>query len=56
MILPIVAFGSPILRDKCVNITNNYPELDNLIDNMWETMYAANGVGLAAPQINKKIR
>ena len=56
MILPIVAFGSAILRDKCINITSNYPELDNLIDNMWETMYAANGVGLAAPQINKKIR
>ncbi|MEC7646709.1 MAG: peptide deformylase [Bacteroidota bacterium] len=56
MILPIVAFGSPILRKKCENITNNYPNLDLLLANMWETMYEASGVGLAAPQINKAIR
>ncbi len=56
MILPIVAFGSPILRSKCENISNKYPELDSLLSNMWETMYEASGVGLAAPQINKAIR
>ena len=55
MILPIVAFGSPILRKKGENITAKYPELDSLLVNMWETMYEASGVGLAAPQINKSI-
>ena len=56
MILPIVAFGSPILRKKCVDISADYPNLDVLLINMWETMYQASGVGLAAPQINKAIR
>ena len=56
MILPIVAFGTPILRMKCFDISPDYPELSTLLDNMWETMYKANGVGLAAPQINKGIR
>ncbi|MBT4882198.1 MAG: peptide deformylase [Flavobacteriales bacterium] len=56
MILPIVAFGAPILRKKCVDITPEYPELETLLANMWETMYEAYGVGLAAPQINKGIR
>lgn len=56
MILPIVAFGAPILRKKCVDITPDYPELKTLLANMWETMYEAHGVGLAAPQINKGIR
>ena len=56
MILPITAFGSPLLRKQCVNITADYPSLDSLLVNMWETMYAASGVGLAAPQINKAIR
>lgn len=56
MILPIVAFGAPILRKKCVDITPDYPELKTLLENMWETMYEASGVGLAAPQINKGIR
>jgi len=56
MILPIVAFGSPILRKKCIDITSEYPKLDSLLENMWETMYQAHGVGLAAPQINKGIR
>jgi len=56
MILPIVAFGSPILRKKCSVISPGYPELDNILANMWETMYEANGVGLAAPQVNKGIR
>jgi len=56
MTLPIVAFGSPILRKKCIDISPDYPELEILIENMKETMYEAHGVGLAAPQINKGIR
>jgi len=56
MILPIVAFGTPILRKKCPDISPDYPEIDTIIANMWETMYEANGVGLAAPQVNKEIR
>jgi peptide deformylase len=56
MILPIVAYGSPVLRKVCVDISPNYENLSKLLDDMWETMYASNGVGLAAPQINKGIR
>ena len=56
MTLPIVAYGDPVLRKKAVDIDREYPELDNLIANMWETMYKANGVGLAAPQIGLAIR
>ena len=56
MILPIVAYGSNVLRSQCKEIDNSYSNLDQLIDNMFETMYAASGVGLAAPQINKSIR
>lgn len=56
MILPIVAYGSPILRNVAKDIDPHYPQLDKLIEDMWETMYASNGVGLAAPQINRDIR
>ena len=56
MILPIVAYGSPILRVVSREIDKDYPGLDKLIEDMWETMYASNGVGLAAPQVNKDIR
>ena len=56
MILPIVAYGAQILRKVTQDISADYPELPKLIDDMWETMYASNGVGLAAPQINKNIR
>ncbi|HSB94333.1 MAG TPA: peptide deformylase [Flavitalea sp.] len=56
MILPIVAYGSPILRTVAKDIDPHYPQLDKLIEDMWETMYASNGVGLAAPQINRDIR
>lgn len=56
MILPIVAYGSPILRKVCDDIESDYPNLNNLIADMWETMYNSNGVGLAAPQINKEMR
>ncbi len=56
MILPIVAYGSPILRKVATDITPDYPGLEKLIADMWETMYNSSGVGLAAPQINKDIR
>ena len=56
MILPIVAYGSPILRKVCKDIAQDHPELQKLIADMWETMYNSNGVGLAAPQINKDLR
>lgn len=56
MILPIVAYGAQVLRKKGTEITADYPGLAKLIEDMWETMYASNGVGLAAPQINKDIR
>lgn len=56
MILPIVAYGSPILRAVSKDITPDYPNLAKFLDDMWETMYASSGVGLAAPQVNKDIR
>ena len=56
MILPIVAYGNPVLRQVAQDITSEYPALDKLIEDMWETMYSSSGVGLAAPQINKSIR
>jgi peptide deformylase len=56
MILPIVAYGAPVLRTKGKLIKPDYPNLDKLIEDMWETMYESSGVGLAAPQINKPIR
>tara|TARA_B100000700_G_C14971076_1_gene821409 strand:+ start:500 stop:1078 length:579 start_codon:yes stop_codon:yes gene_type:complete len=56
MVLPIFAFGSPVLRTKCKDISKDFQKLDYLIENMWETMYKASGVGLAAPQINQPIR
>jgi peptide deformylase len=57
MILPIVAYGHPILRQVAEDVDPaNYPDLDKLIADMWETMYASNGVGLAAPQINRSLR
>ena len=56
MILPIVAYGDPILKKECEEIDENYPNLKQLISDMFETMYKAKGVGLAAPQIGKNIR
>ena len=56
MILPIVAYGTPVLKKKAADIPADYKELDQLIANMWETMYAAYGVGLAAPQIGESLR
>ncbi len=55
MIYPIVAYGDPVLREKCKPVENS-EELQAIIENMWETMQAAHGVGLAAPQIGKAIR
>jgi peptide deformylase len=56
MVLPIVAYGTPILRTVAKEIDSDYPGLAKLIADMWETMYASNGVGLAAPQVNRDIR
>lgn len=56
MILPIVAYGHPVLRKVAEDITPDYPGLAQLIEDMWETMYASSGVGIAAPQVNKSIR
>lgn len=56
MILPIVAYGDPVLKQEAEEITKDYKDLDKLIDNMFETMYSASGVGLAAPQVGKSIR
>lgn len=56
MILSIVAYGDPVLRKVGVDIDKNYPELEKLIADMFDTMAKAKGVGLAAPQIGKSIR
>ncbi len=56
MILPIVAYGSAVLRKVCEDISADYPNLKELLEDMWETMYNSNGVGLAAPQINRPVR
>jgi peptide deformylase len=56
MVLPIVVYGDPVLRKVGVDIDKNYEGLEQLIADMFETMYAANGVGLAAPQVGKAIR
>jgi peptide deformylase len=56
MIFPIVAYGTPVLKQKAKDITADYEGLEELIDDMFETMYEANGIGLAAPQIGKSIR
>jgi len=56
MVLPVVAYGNPILRKVCEDITPSWPGLEKLIADMWETLYHTNGVGIAAPQVNKAIR
>lgn len=56
MILPIYAYGQPVLRKKADDIDFNDPELTKLISDMFDTMYDSNGIGLAAPQIGKSIR
>jgi peptide deformylase len=56
MKLPILAYGHPLLRQPCTNISKEYPELEKLVAAMWETMHYANGCGLSAPQIGHAIR
>ena len=56
MVLPVVAYGHPVLRRVADDISPEYPDLQKLITDMWDTMYHTNGVGLAAPQINKPVR
>lgn len=56
MILPIIAYGDPLLKKESEEITAEYPSLSHLIENMFETMYQAKGVGLAAPQVGLNIR
>ncbi|MAB48207.1 MAG: peptide deformylase [Flavobacteriaceae bacterium] len=56
MILPIVAYGDAVLKKEAKEIDKDYPKLDELIENMYETMYGAYGVGLAAPQVGLPIR
>ena len=56
MVLPIIAYGNPVLRKVGKEITPDYPELDKLVADMWETMYNSKGVGLAAPQVGRDIR
>ena len=55
MILPVYLLGQPVLREETEDITPDYPDLQQLIENMWETMYNSDGVGLAAPQIGRSI-
>jgi peptide deformylase len=56
MILPIVAYGDPVLKKKAKNIAAEHPNFKEILENMWETMYNANGLGLAAPQVGLPIR
>ena len=56
MIYPIVIYGSPVLRKVAQEIDKDYPELDQFIKDMWDTMYVSDGVGLAAPQVGKSVR
>lgn len=56
MILPIYAYGHPVLRAETEEIQPNHPKLDEILENMWETMYAAKGIGLAAPQVGMSLR
>jgi peptide deformylase len=56
MILPIVGYGDPVLRKKCEEISKDHPGLNEIIANMYDTMYNAYGVGLAAPQVGLAIR
>ncbi|MBD3723262.1 MAG: peptide deformylase [Flavobacteriaceae bacterium] len=56
MILPIYGYGEAVLRKMCEEISKDYPNLKETIANMYETMYNAHGVGLAAPQVGLPIR
>jgi peptide deformylase len=56
MVLPIYVYGHPVLRKVAKEIDKDYPDFENFMDQMWETMYKTDGIGLAAPQIGKSIR
>ena len=56
MVLPVVAYGDPVLRKVSHEIDQDYKNLQELIENMFDTMYDSSGVGIAAPQIGKDIR
>ncbi|MGB0929821.1 MAG: peptide deformylase [Chitinophagales bacterium] len=56
MILPIIAYGTPVLRKMAADIPKDYPKLKDLVANMFETMYNAKGVGLAGPQVGLSLR
>ena len=56
MIVPIIAYGDPILKKRASDVAKNYPKLNELIADMYETMYSSKGVGLAAPQVGFSIR
>jgi peptide deformylase len=56
MILPVLAYGHPVLKKKAPNVEPDYPDLQQFIGDLWETMYQADGIGLAAPQVNRSIR
>ncbi len=56
MILPIVAYGTPVLRKVATDISKDYPQLQQFVDDLFETMYASAGVGIAAPQVGKSLR
>ncbi len=56
MILPVVAYGHPVLKKVAEDIPPEYPDLEQFIADMWETMYLSDGVGLAAPQVNRSVR
>lgn len=56
MILPIYAYGHPVLKRRAVDVPTDDPALPQLLEDMWETMYNASGIGLAAPQIGKSLR
>jgi len=56
MLLPIVAYPHPVLKRVAEEIGPEYPDLENFLSDMWETMYHADGVGLAAPQVNRSVR
>ncbi|MFN8281774.1 MAG: peptide deformylase [Chitinophagales bacterium] len=56
MILPVTLYGDPVLKKRAESITAEYPNLQDIIKNMWQTMYGASGVGLAAPQVGLSIR
>jgi peptide deformylase len=56
MILPITIYGHPVLRKVAKDIDKDYPDLEKFMENMWQTMYFADGVGLAAPQVGRSIR